>query len=209
MRTDPELQESAILQVLMTRAKVGRAEVSARTLAELTGLSRTSVQRTLERLQSSGQIEALRPKSGPVSTIWVLPRLLAQKAAQTFSNVVEKPIPTMPFQLLPPSGEGSSWFERTYRDLTRVNLSVRQGLIQPSCHKCNDTGYDVEPTSVEYTRDWLHICHCEAGEWKVIPEMGEYVPAKEQGLCRVCQSTGWVYAGDYVQRCFSCNKTWS
>jgi hypothetical protein len=215
MTPDPETMESAVLQAMVVRAQDGLSSASIRQLARATGLTRQKVTNITQRLVDTGQISVSQKSDGKSSIVWRITEAhstsikvantVAHNAEEGFGNAV----PTMPFQLLPPSGVGSSWFELVSRELTRAFSDAASGRISVECRKCADTGYFLEKVSEEYSRDWLKTCECEAGQWKVIPDAPDYLPPSALGLCLMCENTGWVMVSGQAQRCYSCRKTFA
>lgn len=206
--------ETAVLQALVARAVDGVASASVRELARATGISRQRATRVTEQLISTGQISVYQKAQPGQPTMWKIPQRAKSPGQERGPGVarfnetdVENGVPTMPFQLLAPTGLASSWFEQIYRQLTRNYADAASGRISVNCRKCADTGYYLEQVSEQYSRKWLHTCSCESGQWKVIPEDLEYMPPAEQDLCLMCENTGWVIIAGEAQRCYSCRKT--
>jgi hypothetical protein len=206
----PDGQEAAVIQALMVRATYGQAQMSERQIARATGLSRSCVQRTLSRLVKSRQV-SIKEQAGHLDpTLWeIAGQGVARGVAHEPETARENAIPTMPFQLLSPTGIDSSWFTCAFHALSRAYSDMASGRISVACRKCADTGYWVDRVSVEYTRAWLKVCTCEVGEGKSIPDLGEYVTEPIIAFCQMCGDTGWVTVHNgQVQRCYSCRKSW-
>lgn len=216
---DPETQEAAVLQALMARAAEGQAEMSERQIAKVTGLSRSCVQRTVVRLTNSGQLSAMKNSGTGNPTLWEIPaQRVARGVAHDRETVDGNAVPTMPFNYPLPSGEEGSWFRRLFQQITHAHIAVKQGRLSPVCYRCADVGYIVEKTTPEYSRSWVRVCSCETGQYRVIPDVAEYVPERSKGDCLMCGNSGWVSVAplvasqttyEQVQRCYSCRKTWS
>jgi hypothetical protein len=206
------------MQAMKSRATNGIVMLSARAVAGITGLPRDAVKQAMSTLQASGRIRILEEPIGNRATVWVIPEaetlehLLAGVVTDRRVTYDENGVPTMPYQPPPPSGEDGGWFAQTFRELSRVHMAVRRGQLRPDCKRCCDTGFYIEPTSVEYDRSWLHVCCCDAGSDREIPDLGPYVPEKESGVCPMCENTGWVYGMksgtgyEEVQPCHSCRR---
>jgi hypothetical protein len=228
----PDSQDDAVFQALYVRAIDGHVALSARELAEMTGLSKDSAFRATNRLLIQRRIVIIKPSEGSQATIWGIPGLLKdgmeglEDPAGFVSQIVSdrrsvddgNAVPTMPFQLPSPKGEGGSWFEGVYRQLTRLHSRIRQGRLEPKCLICCDSGYYVQRLSIEYDRAWLNVCTCEAGQSKDMPPLDPpYVPDRQPGICLMCGNSGWIAGPDLVwtgiryeqvQRCYSCKRTW-
>jgi len=205
----PEGQEAAVIQALMVRAKYGQVQMSERQIAKATNLSRSCVHRTLVRLTKSAQVTVKEPANHLNPTLWeIAGQGVVQGVVHEPDSIAGNRVPTMPFNYPPPTGEEGSWFEQVCRAITRAKSSMMHGTKTADCRTCADVGYHIEPTSVEFSRDWLKVCHCQAGEGKTIPDLGEYEPEREIGMCLMCGNSGWVtIATGQVQRCYSCNRT--
>lgn len=221
--------EEAVVQALLVRAVSGRVSLSVRDLAQITGISKWATAQAAHSLLGSGRIVILEPPEGSQATVWGIPGLLLEgleEPSDLVSGIVtdqrsvdgENAIPTMPFQLPAPKGAGGSWFETIYRTLTRAHSKVRMGFLEPQCAVCCDTGFYVQPTSIEYDRSWLALCSCAAGQAQSVTDASSYVPPVWQGLCLMCEGTGWVYGREVVvtgmryeqvQRCHSCRRTFA
>lgn len=218
-----ELNEEAVQQVMLAHAKDGRVALSIQDIALMVGLSRWATSQATNALLAAGRLVILEVPEGPKPTVWGVPGLLMdvldpvpfvpEIATDQRSPQPGNDVPTMPFQLPTPKGVGGSWFEETYRSLTRAHARVRQGRLTPACAVCCDTGFYVQRTSIAYDRSWLTPCTC--GLDIAIPDLPDFVPAKVQGYCLMCEGNGWVYGPDVVwtglryeqvSRCYSCRR---